>query len=72
MDLAANDYVREIMIVSNPQQNFKPSMDDLTKLQVDGNKAQIRHVIGLPQTDFYEPYEHAQPKKPATNKAKIN
>lgn len=42
------------------------------KLQVDGNKAQIRHIVGLPQTDFYEPYEHAQPKKASTSKAKIN
>jgi hypothetical protein len=32
MDLAANDYVREIMIVSNPQQKFNPSKDDLIKL----------------------------------------
>jgi hypothetical protein len=29
MDLAANDYVREIMIVSNPQTKFIPSEKEL-------------------------------------------
>ena len=37
---------------------------------VDGNKAMIRPIVGLPTTDYYEPYEHAQPKKAV--KPKIN
>lgn len=59
MDLAANDYVREIMIVSNPASKFKPSNEDLKALQIDGSQKEIRLVSGLHQTDFYEPYEHA-------------
>lgn len=39
MDLAANDYIREIMIVSNPQSKFNPSKEDIGKLAVNGNKA---------------------------------
>ena len=72
MDLAANDYVREIMIVSNPASKFKPSNEDLKALQIDGSKKEIRLVSGLHQTDFYEPYEHAQPKKASKSKPRIN
>ena len=72
MDLAANDYIREIMIVSNPQSKFNPSKEDIGKLTVNGNKAQIRPVIALAETDYYEPYEHAQPKKTQKTKPKIN
>lgn len=59
MDLAINDYVREVMIVSNPQSRFLPSEKELEGLLVDGNKAEIRKVVGLPNTDYYEPYQHA-------------
>jgi hypothetical protein len=40
-------------------------------LAVDGNKAEIRLIRDMPKTDFYEPYEHAQPRKPS-KKPKIN
>ena len=59
MDLAANDYIREIMIVSNPQAKFNPTKEDIGKLTVSGNRAQIRPVVALAETDYYEPYEHA-------------
>lgn len=70
MDLAANDYVREIMIVSNPQTKFIPSEKELEQLLVDGNKAEIRKVVALENTDYYEPYQHAQPVKPSALKNK--
>lgn len=47
------------MIVSNPASKFIPNSDDLAALIVDGDTKSIRPVRGLPQTDFYEPYEHA-------------
>ena len=72
MDLAANDYIREIIIVSNPQSKFNPSKEDIGKLAVNGNRAQIRPVVALAETDYYEPYEHAQPKKASKTKPKIN
>jgi ankyrin repeat protein len=71
MDIAATDYVREIMIVSNPEHRFKPSDTDFEALNIDGDKATIRPVVGLPNTDFYEPYEHAQPRE-KKEKPKIN
>jgi hypothetical protein len=59
MDMAANDYVREIMVVCNPATKFAPTSADLLNLKVDGQTAKIRPVVGLPQTDYYEPFEHA-------------
>lgn len=59
MDLAATDHIREIMIVSSPQANFKPQQEDIDQLAVEGEKATIRKVINMHETDLYEPYEHA-------------
>ena len=72
MDLAANNYIRELMIVSNPQTKFRPSEADMVGLAIDGNKSTIRKVLDLPKTDYYEPYEHAQPRKAVKSKPKIN
>ena len=47
------------MIVSNPQAKFNPTKEDIGKLTVNGNRAQIRPVVALAETDYYEPYEHA-------------
>ena len=33
--------------------------EDIGKLTVSGNRAQIRPVVALAETDYYEPYEHA-------------
>lgn len=37
---------------------------------MDGNKAEIRKVVALQNTDYYEPYQHAQPVKPSALKNK--
>lgn len=63
LDLAATDYVREIIIVSNPSNAFKPSTDDLRELEICGVETKPRPVANLPLTDYYEPFEHAKPKK---------
>lgn len=62
MDVATSDYVREIMIVSNPQTQFKVAEKDLEEfggLEVHGHKAEVRPVLGLKETDYYDFYEHA-------------
>jgi len=51
--------IREIMVVCNPAMKFAPTSADLLNLKVDGQTAKIRPVVGLSQTDYYEPFEHA-------------
>ena len=44
-------------------------------LQVEGTAKTIKKVHNLPQTDYYEPFEHAQPvvaRKEKPKRAKIN
>jgi hypothetical protein len=45
----------------------------LEGLAVDGVQKRIQRVANLPKTDYYEPFEHAQPKRkrlPKVNKSK--
>lgn len=66
--MASSDYIREIIIVSNPANQFVPSKEDLRELEICGVETKPRPVRNLPQTDFYEKYEHAKP----VTKKKIN
>lgn len=51
---------------------FKPSEDDMARLEVEGIPKPIKKVANLPP-GYYEPYEHAQPeKKNKKNFVKIN
>ena len=63
MDIASSDKIRQQIIVYSPQNKFKPSGDDLEGLAVEGNKKKVIKVANLPDTDYYEPFEHAKPRK---------
>ena len=70
MDLATTDKIREMIIVYSPYNKFKPTEADIDGLMVEGQPKAIKQVANLPPT-YYEPYEHAQPKK-KKNFRKIN
>lgn len=72
MDLAQSESIRERLIVYSPFNNYAPSQKDLKGLQVEGYQKNIQKVADLPQTDYYEPYEHAQPVKKKKQRARIN
>lgn len=71
IDLASSSHIRELIIVYSPQNAaFKPNEQELNRIAIDGNTMAIKPVTGLyEQTNYYEPFEHAQPRKP---KGKIN
>ena len=62
MDLASQK-IRDLIIVYAPQNRFKPSVEDLDALRVGGRKKEVIKVANLPETDYYEPFEHAKPRK---------
>lgn len=63
LDLAATDHVRELIIVYSPHEGVhKPSEEDINNLGIEGNTMKIKKVVGMPRPDYYEPFEHAQPK----------
>ena len=69
MDVAKTDRIREMMIVYAPQAKFNPTDMDIAGLAVEGNSKNIFKVSNLHDTNYYEPFEHAKPKK---QKKKIN
>ena len=62
-DLATSEKIRQQIIVYAPQNQFKPSGEDLQSMAVEGSKKRVTPVANLPDTDYYEPYEHAKPRK---------
>ena len=48
MDMASSDYIREIIIVSNPANQFVPSKEDLKELEICGVETKPRPVRNLP------------------------
>lgn len=42
---------------------------EMAGLAIEGNSKNIYKVSNLPETNYYEPFEHAKPKK---KKKKIN
>jgi len=71
-ELAKTEHIRELIIVNAPNSNYHPNKAALDGLVIDGNKKRIQVVANLPTADFYEPFEHAQPRKrlPKINKKK--
>ena len=69
MDVAKTDKIREMMIVYAPQAKFNPTDMEMAGLAIEGNSKNIYKVSNLPETNYYEPFEHAKPKK---KKKKIN
>ena len=63
MDIASSEKIRQQIIVYSPYNKFKPSGEDLSELAVEGSKKKVIKVANLPETDYYEPYEHAKPRK---------
>jgi ankyrin repeat protein len=73
VDLACSSHVRELIIVYSPHNaRFKPKEADLERMAIDGNTMNIKKIEDLDtKTNYYEPFEHAQPKK-ALKKRKLN
>ena len=69
MDVAKTNKIKEMMIVYAPQAKFNPTDMDIAGLAVEGNSKEIYKVHDLHDTNYYEPFEHAKPKK---KKKKIN
>ena len=72
MDLAVTEKIRQLIIVYSPFNKFKPSAEAVEGLEIEGFKKPIKQVADLPRTDYYEPYEHAQPVKRNKSRKRIN
>jgi len=71
IDLACSAHIRELIIVYSPHNAaFKAKEEDLNRMGIDGNQMNIKAITGLNETNYYEPFEHAQPKK--KKRGKIN